>query len=66
MSKLDQLLEVLLRWAIGEKCKYKAAKWGDWMPADYAGESPPKRKVRLKDQLRLIAAAFGGKYGNDQ
>lgn len=63
MFKLDQMVEVLLRWFTGGETKYKASAWRDWMPGDYAGEAAPrKRKKTLKQQLSLLAKAYGGNW----
>lgn len=65
MVKLDQLLEVALQWASGGKSSYRATQFKDWMPGDYAGEVQKRKKLTLKDQLRVVARVFGGNYGSD-
>lgn len=62
MCKLDQIVQLMIKWATGGKTDYKMAKYEDWMPGDYVGEVKRRRKSNLRQQLRVIAKAFGGKW----
>lgn len=44
MSMLDALLGMCFRWFSGGKTDYRDRKFAEWMPADWASDSP-KAKV---------------------
>lgn len=62
---LDRIYGLLFTWIGGKD--WKPSTFADWMPTDWRDSSQDRRKkLPLRDQLKIVAAAFKGKHGSDK